>query len=400
MTRKSARLSYKTRRRRRYAVAVTALCFSLAILGITVAGLFSGSATAQNVRPPEDATVDPGAPGEAVPYGPEGAAVPGNTSGIRSDADLWRFVRGQEVPNFDATVSIPNKQAAQLVQSGGEEWRLLRANEIPAYTGYAIGGMIALLVLFYVLRGRIRIDHGPAGTTIERFDALERFGHWLLAVSFIILALTGLNLLWGKDFLMPLIGKDAFATITQAGKWAHNNVAWAFMAALPLIFILWVGRNLPDRTDIAWIARGGGLFVKGVHPDSKKFNAGQKVIFWSVIILGVSVSLSGYALLFPFETAMMAKTFAILNMVGFDLPTTLTPLQEMQYQTIWHGIVAVAMMVIVVAHIYIGSLGMEGAFDAMGSGQVDLNWAKEHHNLWVAEVQEETRRSAATTPAE
>jgi len=127
------------------------------------------------------------------------------------------------------------------------------------------------------------------------------------------------------------------------------------------------------------------VLVKGVHPDAKKFNAGQKLIFWSVVLLGASVSLSGIALLFPFETAMMGKTFAILNNFGFDLRTDLTAMEEMQYQTIWHTIVAVAMIVIIIAHIYIGSVGMEGAFSAMGSGQVDLNWAKEHHNLWVAE---------------
>lgn len=412
-------IPFEHRLRRRRTVAAMALALSLTIFAVTLAGFFGAPAEAQNVRPPENA-VQNAAPGgiggeagglvgrQVAPEALEGGAVPGGTLGVNSDADLWRYVRGQEVPDFDATVSIPNKQAAVLVQSDGDEWRALRNGPLKTYGLYVLGGMIALLAIFFLIRGRIRVDHGMAGKTIERFNNLERFGHWLLATSFILLAITGLNVTYGRYLFLDsgIMGKETFATLTIAGKWAHNNVAWAFMAGLVIAFLSWVSHNIPNTTDLKWIAKGGGLFVKGVHPDSRKFNAGQKLIFWSTMVLGASLCLSGIALLFPFETAMMGKTFAILNVFGLGLPTELTPMQEMQYQTLWHGIVAVVMIAIIIAHIYIGSIGMEGAFDAMGTGQVDLNWAKEHHNLWVDEVQAKQKEGppsgagAAPTPAE
>jgi formate dehydrogenase subunit gamma len=172
--------------------------------------------------------------------------------------------------------------------------------------------------------------------------------------------------------------------------------------------------NLPSKYDFIWLAKGGGLFVKGVHPPSKKFNAGQKVIFWSTILLGGSISASGLALLFPYELPMFAGTFAMLNdwgiseaVLGGPLATDLTLIEEQQYAQVWHTIVAFAMIAIILAHIYIGSVGMQGAFAAMGSGMVDRNWALEHHNLWVEEHDAEERaraaprgRGSAATPAE
>ena len=140
----------------------------------------------------------------------------------------------------------------------------------------------------------------------------------------------------------------------------------------------------------------GGIFKKGVHPPARKFNAGQKIIFWAVMIGGLSVSMSGIALMFPFQTTMFADTFALLNVVGFSLPTDFTAMQEQQLNQLWHGIVSIALMTMIIAHIYIGSVGMEGAIDAMNTGEVDRNWAKEHHNLWV----EEEDAKSSPKPAE
>jgi len=242
------------------------------------------------------------------------------------------------------------------------------------------------VALFFAFRGRIRIDAGPSGRTIERFNALERFTHWLTAVSFIVLALTGLNLLYGKIILLPVIGPSAFATMTALGKYAHNYIAFAFMIGVVLMLVLWMRHNIPNLNDLKWLALGGGLFSKGLHPPAGKFNAGQKIIFWAVILGGGSIAFSGICLLFPFEIHPFAGTFAILNLVGFDLPTVLTPLQETQLALLWHGIVALVLIAVVIGHIYIGSLGMEGALDAMTSGQVDVNWAHEHHSIWLDEA--------------
>jgi formate dehydrogenase subunit gamma len=364
-----------------------------------------------SVRPPANAVTNaPAAPGEVrVPDAvmpPEGLATDAlGTRGLNSDATLWGAVRQGD----SFTVSIPDKKSATLMQSYGVEWERLRSDKGPlrSYGAMAMFGMLALLFVFYLMRGRIMIEHGTSGTLIERFKPVERFGHWLLAGSFILLALSGLNLLYGKDLLIPILGKETFATVTAAGKWVHNNVAWAFILGLIMVFVMWVVHNLPAMTDLNWIAKGGGLFAEGVHPPARKFNAGQKLIFWSVILLGASVSLSGVSLLFPYEMPLFAKTFAILNGLGAEavwgapLATELSPLQEMQYAQIWHSIVALAMVVIVIAHIYIGSMGMEGAFDAMGTGMVDRNWAEEHHGLWVEEEDAKARASGgAAMPAE
>jgi formate dehydrogenase subunit gamma len=217
------------------------------------------------------------------------------------------------------------------------------------------------------------------------------------------LGLTGLFVKYGRDYIAPLVGKDANAALLLASKFVHNNVAWAFMIALVMIFVMWVWHNIPNRTDITWFAQAGGI-VGSAHPPAKKFNGGQKIIFWSVIVLGGSISVSGLSLLFPFELPLFAKTFTILNdwgvpgLLGIDmLPTVLAPQEEMQLAQAWHAIVSFVLMAIIIAHIYIGSIGMQGAYDAMGSGEVDEAWAHQHHSIWLEEVK---ARQAKASPAE
>jgi len=325
------------------------------------------------------------------------------TLGGQSDPDLWRTLRYGSV---DVTTQARGPASTTLVQDGGMWWLNFRQGPLLTYGGYLLLGTLGLLVLFYLIRGRIRIDGEKTGRTITRFKAIERFGHWLMGGSFILLALTGLISLFGRKFVIPTFGHDSFALIAVASKWIHNNVSWAFMIGLTMVFFMWVLENIPNRHDLKWVAVGGGLFKKGVHPPAKKFNAGQKVIFWSVILLGGSISISGLSLLFPFELPMFAKTFAHMNdfgvsqLLGFGtLPTDLSPQEEMQYAQLWHAIVGFVLMAIILAHIYIGSVGMEGAFDAMGTGEVEEQWAREHHSLWVDEVKAKEAQSQ-TTPAE
>jgi len=207
-----------------------------------------------------------------------------------------------------------------------------------------------------------------------------------------VLGITGLLVLFGRLYILPTFGPEANALILTGSKFVHNNVSWAFMLALVMVFVMWVWHNIPNRTDITWFAQFGGIIGKK-HPPAKKFNAGQKIIFWSVILLGGSISASGLSLLFPFELPMFAKTFAMLNMTGLPemvglgaLPEVLAPHQEMQFAQAWHAIVSFVLMAIIIAHIYIGSVGMQGAYDAMGSGEVDEAWAHQHHALWLDEV--------------
>ncbi len=315
------------------------------------------------------------------------------TLGGLSDPEIWRALRYDRA---DVTVSARGPAegvSAVIMQDGGMAWLAFRQGPLLRYGGWALVGMLAVLALFYLIRGRIRIDGAHTGRTILRFRAIERFAHWLLAGSFIVLALTGLVQLFGRVALIPLFGQAAFAPLAIAGKWLHNSVAWPFMAGLVMVTVMWIAHNIPARHDLKWIAVAGGLFKKGVHPPAKKFNAGQKLIFWAVVVLGLSIAVSGLSLLFPFRLPLFAATFGVINdlglpqLLGFgELPVVLAPHVEMQLAQAWHGIVAFAFIAIIIAHVYIGSIGMEGAFDAMGSGEVDVQWAKEHHGLWYAEM--------------
>lgn len=360
------------------------------VCAILVVTALSGSALAQSsVRPPEGAVNTDGA---------VGGAVPGDALGTASDSDTWRAVR----QGVAGRVSIPDKKAAVLVQSDGENWRLLRNGPMFDYLGLAMIGTLFLLALFFAIRGRIRTEHGLSGVRIRRFSTIERTAHWLMALSFIILAISGLNISFGRELILPLMGKEAFGPMAGFLKQTHNYVAFAFMLGLAIAFIMWIVHNIPNRQDLVWIAKGGGMFSKGVHPPAWKFNAGQKIIFWLVMICGLSLCLSGWALLFPFEHAYFTDTFAALSAIGIDIPAWFglpeppyTMIQEQQFSTVWHAIMAVFMICVIFAHIYIGTIGMEGAYDAMGSGDVDLNWAKEHHSLWIEQIEEAEARSSA-----
>lgn len=261
-------------------------------------------------------------------------------------------------------VTIPDPKASTLIQPQGQAWRAFHQGAM-IWTGIiTIVGMIGLLVLFYMTRGKIMIDKGLSGVKILRFSSFERGVHWLTAGCFIVLAISGLNITFGKFVLLPIFGEDAFTFVSQWGKYAHNYLAWPFMLGLLFMFAVWVAHNLPNKLDLQWIAQGGGLMTKGVHPPAKKFNAGQKVIFWSVILGGAALSVSGVYLLFPFAAGGVLA---------------------LQFWNIVHGLVALVLIAIMIAHIYIGSVGMQGASEAMTTGEVDLNWAKEHHSLWVEE---------------
>ncbi len=333
-----------------------------------------------------------------------GIAAQLGTLGGASDPEVWRALR---YGSADVTVSAGGEVASVLMQDGGMRWLEFRRGPLPKWGGWLLLGTLGLLLLFFLLRGRIRVDEPMTGRTVTRFKAAERFGHWLLAGSFVILGITGIVVLFGRLFIAPYLGKEVNAVLLDWSKWVHNNVAWAFILGLIMVFVMWVAHNLPSRTDITWLRQFGGIVGKA-HPPAKKFNAGQKFIFWSVILLGGSIAISGLSLLFPFEMPLFAKTFSVLNQIGIPgwfgmdpLPTALAPQEEMQLAQLWHAIVAFVLMAIVLAHIYIGSVGMEGAFDAMGTGEVDEAWAHQHHSLWLDEVKDpDAKAPEGATPAE
>ncbi|WP_144184260.1 formate dehydrogenase subunit gamma [Elioraea rosea] len=291
-----------------------------------------------------------------------------------SEQMLFNYLQG----DVRGRITIPDQRAATLIQPEGREFQHFWRTTLKWIGAIAVGGMLVVLVLFYAMRGKIRIDGGPSGRTIERFNGFERFVHWLTATTFIVLGITGLNISFGRELLLPLMGPEAFTTWSQWGKLAHNFLAFPFTLGILLMLVIWIRDNIPGATDVRWFAEGGGLIGHG-HPPARRFNAGQKIIFWSVVLGGGAIAVTGFILMFPFQF--------VTTMSGMQLATQL------------HGVIALVMIAIILAHIYIGSLGMEGAFDAMGSGQVDLNWAKEHHSLWVEEVMAGSRDARAPTGA-
>ncbi|MES1156067.1 MAG: formate dehydrogenase subunit gamma, partial [Pseudorhodoplanes sp.] len=242
-------------------------------------------------------------------------------------------------------------------------------------------GMIALLAIFYLVRGSVRLMSGRSGRTILRFDALERTVHWMTAASFIVLAISGLNITFGRQLVLPLLGPSAFSTVSEWLKYAHNFLSFPFTIGVLFMLVMWIKDNIPDRTDVEWLKEGGGI-VGHKHPAARRFNAGQKGIFWIVVLGGIAMAITGYMLMFPFWGG-----------VG---------IANMQLSQVVHGVVGVLFIAAILGHIYIGTLGMEGAFEAMGSGEVDMNWAKEHHSLWVKEEAARGHSSAdpRMTPAE
>lgn len=301
-------------------------------------------------------------------------AGPANTLGARSDADIWRLIRAGAA----GTVTIPDRKAAVLVQSEGDNWRAWRNGPIAVVGAVAFWVMFFVIVGFHVLRGKVRIAHGRSGRKVLRFSPTERFAHWLTAGSFLTLAATGVNMIYGRHLVLPLIGHDAFAALSRIGKYVHNYVAFAFIAGLVLIFVLWVRANIWDRYDWGWIKKGGGLLFKTEHPPAAKFNFGQKTMFWAVIIAGTILALTGLNLLFP---------FAVFG------------LHETQWIQAIHGTVSQVICMMMLAHIYIGTIGMEDAFHSMTTGYVDENWAKEHHSAWFDEVATKAPAAAAATAA-
>jgi formate dehydrogenase subunit gamma len=285
--------------------------------------------------------------------------------------------------SIDGRVTIPDRKSGTLIQPSGRDWRQFHEVTLRWIGAIALLGMLVLLVVFYLVRGQVKLESGYSGRRIVRFNAFERFVHWMTATCFIILAISGLNITFGKPLLMPLVGEPAFAAWSQWAKYAHNYLSFPFAIGVVLIFLIWIAGNIPNRVDVEWTKRGGGI-VGHDHPPAYRFNAGQKMIYWIVVIGGTAVAITGYLLMFPFYAT---------DVEGMQLAQTL------------HAIIALLFAAVMLAHIYIGTIGMEGAFEAMGEGTVDENWAKEHHRLWLEQEMartgpNETQRQPAATPAE
>ncbi len=294
-------------------------------------------------------------------------AQPGN------NAPVWRDVKSG-APNY---TGIPGRETGVLIQeplkfpgqsafaTAGEAWRNFRNGPLMFYGGWVLVVVALAIIAFYALKGAIRLKEKPTGRLIERFNALERVAHWSVAICFVILALSGLTILFGKFVLLPVIGYTLFAWLTALAKNLHNFVGPVFILSALLMIVVYVKDNFWRAGDARWIAKAGGMLT-GEHVPSGRFNFGEKGWFWiGVVLLGIVMSVTGLILLFP----------------NFDqLRTT------MQQADVLHVIGAMAFVALSFGHIYLGTVGVEGAYQAMRTGYVDETWAKEHHELWYQDV--------------
>ena len=272
--------------------------------------------------------------------------------------------------------TLPDAQSHVVEQPVGRLWSRTQNVFLPLIGALAIVGMFCLLVLFYLWRGSMRFG-ARANRTIPRFNTFERLVHWMTTICFVILAVSGLNITFGAKLLLPVIGGNAFSAWTLALKYLHNYLALPFAIGVGLMFVLWVRSNLPARVDIEWIKTGGGMFG-GEAPPTGRFNAGEKMIFWTTVLAGGMVVATGLVLLFPFYG---------------------TGIVAMQLAHIIHAAVGLLFIAAILVHTYMATLGTEGALEGMMTGDVDVNWAKHHHSLWYEERTGPRDKDSPQTPA-
>ncbi len=274
--------------------------------------------------------------------------------------------------------SLPALESGVLIQpkaqfpgqaratTAGEAWRLYRNGPLTLYGGWLIIVVFVGIAAFYFSFGSIKLKEARTGRIIERFTSVERMTHWTVAISFVTLALTGLLMLFGKHVVLPIFGHTLFGWIAYACKNVHNFVGPVFTVGLIVMFAIFVRDNFPGRGDLDWVKKLGG--ARG-HASAGRFNAGEKLWFWGgVVFLGLIVSASGF----------------VLDML---VPGILYTRGNMQIANVIHLVAAVLIFSASLGHIYMGTLGMEGAYDAMRTGYVDDAWAKEHHDIWYDEIQ-------------
>jgi formate dehydrogenase subunit gamma len=351
-----------------------------------VAPAAAGSIQGQNifeVRP--DASADPNYAKQT--NGERAKIQPGN------NAPMWRQV-GQGVTGFSSLPKSEAPEAGNLIQqfvqypgsrltNAGEAWRQVRNNWLIPYGGSLLLIVVLAIGIFYFSKGMIK-NHAPdTGRKIERFTPFERAAHWSNAIAFVILAVSGVVMAFGKFFLLPIMGGTLFGWLTYALKNMHNFAGPLFAVSLVIVFLTFLRDNWPQKGDLNWLLKGGGL-VSGAEPASNRFNAGEKVVFWGgVFFLGLVVVSSGF----------------VLDKL---LPGLIYERSTMQVAHMVHAVATVLMMAMFIGHIYLGTIGMQDAYKGMRTGYVDETWAKEHHEFWYDDVKAgkiPAQRSAPAAPS-
>lgn len=294
-----------------------------------------------------------------------------------NNAPMWRQV-GQGTTGYSSLPKSEAPEAGNLIQpfvqypgsrftNAGEAWRQVRNNWIIPYGAALLFVTLLALAIFYFARGTIGLHGAETGRKIERFTPFERATHWSNAIAFVTLAISGIVMAFGKFFLLPILGTALFGYLTYALKTIHNFVGPLFVVTTVFMIVTFIRSNWPTLADLKWLRHAGGLFG-GKEVPSHRFNAGEKAVFWGgVLFLGTFVIGSGL---------FLEKL----------LPGFVYTRGEMQIAHMIHAVATLCMMAMIMGHIYIGTLGMSGAYKAMRTGYVDETWAKEHHELWYDDI--------------
>ena len=304
-------------------------------------------------------------PPSSVPANPN--ALANGTQAQSQPANPSIFTTANSDPyNY---VSIPDKESSVLIQRSGQEWRLIRNGVITVYGGWLLAIAFFGIIATYTLKGPMKLHEPLSGVKIKRFSAFDRLVHWLMAFSFLALAFTGLLILYGKYFAMPLMGGVAYGSFLALCKNIHNFTGPLFTICIVIFFLLFAHKNIPSKGDVDWIMGFGGIF-SGKHIPAGFFNFGEKFWFWfGMTFLGLVISASGFVL------DMIVPFMSIEYTRG-----------TMQIANIIHSSAAILMTAMAMGHIYIGTIGSQGSIDGMKTGYVDATWAKEHHELWYNKV--------------
>lgn len=329
----------------------------------------------------------PAADAAALPRADESNAERAKTQ-PGNNAPFWRAVR--DSGNTAGYTSLPGTEKGVLIQpfvqypgsqftNAGEAWRQVRNRWIIPYGGSLLLIIAGAIALFYWRKGALGGHQPDTGRLIERFTPFERSAHWANAIAFVVLAVSGIVMAFGKYFLLPVIGSTLFGWLTYALKTAHNFAGPLFAVSLVVVIITFVRDNIPNAADVKWVLKGGGLLSEHEIP-SHRFNGAEKLLFWvGVFAVGLIVTGSGLVL------------DKLIPGLGYTRG-------DMQIAHMIHAVAAVLMMAMFLGHIYIGSIGMKGALDGMRTGYVDEGWAKEHHELWYDDIRAGKIPAQRSTP--
>jgi formate dehydrogenase subunit gamma len=293
---------------------------------------------------------------------------------VNPRADYWRQAR---TGNQGYTAASGPYTTSELIQNGGQIWRQARNGPVTTYGAGILAVAVVVLVGFFALRRNIRIEEGFSNRVIPRWSVAARVLHWYVAILFILLALTGLSLMYGRAVLIPWLGLEGFAAYAQLAMTTHNYLGPAFIVGLLVMIVWWIKDNLPRAYDWEWLKMGGGLFKRGAHAPAGRNNAGEKILFWILATVGLAVAITGLILDFP-NFAQTRETMQIANVL------------HAAGATIWTAVI--------LGHIYLGTIGQEGTWESMAHGHVDVNWARQHANVWYDE-QKDNAIPRPETPA-